>query len=171
MGELAFWRSRHGIVDELPDGVAEPWALQLAGDWRGAATAWTALGCPYEAALAMSDAEDEAALRRALEMFQRLEARPAAQRVAQRLRELGVRGVPRGPRPGTRRNAAGLTRRELEVVDLLAEGLRNAAIAERLVLSSRTVDHHVSSILRKLEVGSRGEAVAAAAGLGLLQDR
>ena len=91
--------------------------------------------------------------------------------VAQHLRERGVRGLPRGPRVGTRRNGAGLTSREVEVFDLLADGLRNAAIAERLFLSPRTVDHHVSSILRKLSVGSRGEAVAAAAELGLLQHR
>lgn len=170
-GELAYWRWKHGIVDDLPTGIAEPWALQLNGDWRAAATAWTALGCPYEAALALSEADDEQSLRRALDAFQRLEARPLATTVAQRLRERGVRGLPRGPRVDTRRNGAGLTSREVEVVDLLADGLRNATIAERLFLSPRTVDHHVSSILRKLSVGSRGEAVAAAAELGLLQDR
>jgi DNA-binding NarL/FixJ family response regulator len=64
-----------------------------------------------------------------------------------------------------------LTNRELDVVRLLAEGLRNAAIAERLFLSPRTVDHHVSSVLRKLGARTRGEAVAAAARLGLVQDR
>jgi DNA-binding CsgD family transcriptional regulator len=170
-GELAYWRWKHGIVDDLPRDIAEPWALQLDGDWRAAATAWTALGCPYEAALALSEADDEQALRRALAAFQQLEARPLATTVAQRLRERGVRGLPRGPRADTRLNAAGLTSREVEVVDLLATGLRNAAIAERLFLSPRTVDHHVSSILRKLSVSSRGEAVAAAAELGLFQDR
>ncbi len=54
---------------------------------------------------------------------------------------------------------------------LLAEGRQNAEIAERLVLSRRTVDHHVSSILRKLGAHTRGEAVANAAQLGLIQDR
>ena len=78
--------------------------------------------------------------------------------------------MPRGPRPSTRRNEARLTARELEVLRLLADGLRNAAIAERLFLSPRTVDHHVSAILRKLDVQSRGEAVAEAGRLGLLQD-
>ena len=170
-GELAYWRWKHGIVDDLPSDIAEPWALQLGGDWWAAATAWTALGSPYEASLALSEADDEQPLRRALEAFQRLEARPLATTVAQRLRERGVRGLPRGPRVHTRRNGAGLTSREVEVVDLLADGLRNAAIAERLFLSPRTVDHHVSSILRKLSVSSRGEAVAAAAQLGLLKDR
>ena len=78
--------------------------------------------------------------------------------------------MPRGPRPSTSRNEAQLTARELDVLELLAEGLRNAAIAERLFVSPRTVDHHVSAILRKLDVQSRGEAVAEAARIGLLQD-
>jgi DNA-binding NarL/FixJ family response regulator len=89
--------------------------------------------------------------------------------VARRLRELGERAVPRGPRPKTKSNAAWLTSRELDVLPLLAEGLRSAEIADRLVISPRTVDHHVSSILRKLNVRTRGQAGAAAARLGLIQ--
>jgi DNA-binding NarL/FixJ family response regulator len=100
-----------------------------------------------------------------------LQARPAAAIVSRRLRELGVRGVTRGPRPSTRGNSAQLTARELEVLRLLSDGLRNATIAERLFLSSRTVENHVSAILRKLNAHSRGEAVAEAARLALLKDR
>jgi ATP/maltotriose-dependent transcriptional regulator MalT len=85
----------------------------------------------------------------------------------ERLRERGARGLPRGPRARTRANPAGLTPRELEVLALVADGLRNAEIAQRLVLSAKTVDHHVSAILRKLEVRTRGEAGAAAERLGL----
>ena len=87
--------------------------------------------------------------------------------VSRRLREHGVRGVPRGPRPATRSNPAGMTTRELEVLALVAEGLRNSEIADRLALSERTVDHHVSAILRKLNVRSRAEATAEALRLGL----
>jgi DNA-binding NarL/FixJ family response regulator len=79
--------------------------------------------------------------------------------------------VPRGPRPSTRANPADLTARELEILRLVAAGLRNADVAEQLVLSPRTVDHHVSAILRKLEVRTRGEAALAASRLGLLDER
>jgi DNA-binding CsgD family transcriptional regulator/tetratricopeptide (TPR) repeat protein len=171
IGELAYWRWRAGIEEEVPPEAAEPYALQLAGDWERAAEVWTEIGCPYEAALALADG-DEAALRRGLAELQRLGAVPASSLVAQRLRERGVRGVPRGPRPSTQSNPANLTEREVEVLALVAEGLANAQIAERLFISSKTVDHHVSAILRKLSVRTRGQAGAEAVRLGLAgQDR
>jgi DNA-binding CsgD family transcriptional regulator/tetratricopeptide (TPR) repeat protein len=166
-GELACWRRRVGIEEDSPPLVAEPWALQLAGDWKGAAERWSEIGCPYEAALALAEADDEAALRDALDGLRRLGAEPAASFVSRRLRELGARGVPRGPRQATRANPANLTAREVEVLDLVAEGLSNAEIAARLFVSQRTVDHHVSAILRKLDVRSRAEASAEAVRLGL----
>jgi DNA-binding CsgD family transcriptional regulator/tetratricopeptide (TPR) repeat protein len=169
VGVLGLWRWRAGLLDEPPAAAGEPYSYQIAGEWERAASYWRENGCRYEAALALSDSRDGKALREALDELQALGARPAAAIVARRLRELGERGLPRGPRPRTRANPAGLTARELEVLGLLAEGLRNAQIAERLVLSGKTVDHHVSAVLRKLDVRSRGEATAAAARLGLLR--
>ncbi len=168
-GELAVWRWRSGIRDALSPGkAAEPFALSIAGEGTRAASLWKEIGCPYEAALALADSGSEKPLREALDQLQALGARPAAAIVARRLRKLGVRGLARGPRSRTRQNPAGLTARELQVLALLAEGLRNAQIAERLVLSEKTVDHHVSAILAKLDVGTRGEASARAMRLGLI---
>jgi DNA-binding NarL/FixJ family response regulator len=113
-------------------------------------------------------ADDEPRLREALAELQRLGALPAARLVSRRLRELGARDIPRGRRTATATSPGALTPRELEVLSLLAQGLRNVEIAERLVLSSRTVDHHVSSILGKLEARTRGEAAAEARRLGLV---
>ena len=167
IGELACWRRRAGIAEPLDLGAAEPFACSLRGDWRSAVEHWTRLGCPYEAALALADADEEQPLRESLEILSGLGARPAAAIVSRRLRALGVRDIRRGPRPSTRANAAGLTNRESQVLELVAEGLRNAEIAERLFLSQRTVDKHVSAILRKLGAHNRSEAVARAATLGL----
>jgi DNA-binding NarL/FixJ family response regulator len=151
------------------DAIAEPFRLELAGDVDAASKCWRRLGCPYEAAIVRSASTSERALRSSLAELQRLEARPAAGRVARTLRERGVKDLTRGPRASTRRNPAGLTAREQEVLVLLAEGLRNAHIAERLVVSAKTIDHHVSAILRKLQVATRTEAAAQAARLGLLE--
>jgi DNA-binding CsgD family transcriptional regulator/tetratricopeptide (TPR) repeat protein len=164
--QLASWRCRADRPREIPPDAAEPYALEIAGEWAQATELWTEMGCPYEAALSLADADDHDHLRRALDELHRLGARSAAVIVARRLRERGARGLPRGPRPSTRENPAGLTARELEVLQLVAQGLRNADIAERLFLSEKTVGHHVSAILRKLGVRTRGEASAEAARLG-----
>ena len=167
VGELAFWIWRGGALDEPPAVVSEPFALQMRGDWKAAAAEWERLGCPYERALALADG-DEPAQRDALAIFEGLGARPAAELVRRRLREQGVRDIARGPRPATRANPQGLTNRQLEILRLLAEGLRNAEIAARLSTSSKTVDHHVSAVLSKLGVRSRAEAVARAHQMGIL---
>jgi DNA-binding CsgD family transcriptional regulator/tetratricopeptide (TPR) repeat protein len=170
VGELCVWRRRAGIVDDVSGvPIAEPFRLELHGEYTKAAKAWTALGCPYESALAAAHADSERTQRRALDELQRLGARPAAACVARTLRERGLRGLRSGPRATTRENPAGMTARELEVLAHVAEGLRNAEIAARLFLSEKTVAHHVSAILRKLGVRTRSQAGAEAARLGLVE--
>jgi DNA-binding NarL/FixJ family response regulator len=134
------------------------------GDWRAAADAWERVGAPYERA---PDSGEVAPMLEALSVFDTLGAAPAGRVARRRLREAGVRQVPRGPQAATRANPAGLTERQVEILRLLAEGLTNAEIAARLVVSVRTVDHHVSAVLQKLGVSTRREAAAAFATLGL----
>jgi DNA-binding CsgD family transcriptional regulator len=169
IGHLLYWLWRGGtaVASEV---VAEPYARQLAGDWAAAAAAWERLGCLYEQALALLDG-DEPAQRAALALLERLGAAPVAELARQRLRAGGARGIPRGPRPATRANPAGLTNRQVEVLALaLVAGLSNQEIAERLYASPKTIEHHVSAVLDKLGARSRAQATAEAYRLELILD-
>lgn len=166
-GDMCAWRHRAGLGPPGDRGlIAEPFALEL-DDPVAAAEWWTRRGCPYDAALTLAGTGDAEHLRTSLAELQRLGARTAAALVARRLRERGVRDVRRGPHASTRSNPAGLTARQVQVLELLARGERNADIAARLFVSERTVDHHVAAILRKLGVRTRGQAGARAARLGI----
>jgi DNA-binding CsgD family transcriptional regulator len=166
-GELAMWLRLAGAPPEEPAAVAEPYRLLLADDWRAAAAAWSELGCPYHQALALTCGDQDEALLEALALLDGLGARQTAQRLRRQLRQRGHRHVPRGPTRATAANPAGLTGRQVEVLELLAQGLSNPEIAARLSLSAKTVEHHVSALLAKLEVGSRRQAAAAARRLGI----
>ncbi len=161
-GELAAWLWRAGALEQHPTDIPEAYALEISGDWRGAACAWQALGCPYEHACMLAWYGTEIEQREALTIFEQLGAAPAALALRKQMHASGVRGVPRGSRTSTQSNPLGLTQREAEVLALLAEGLRNSVIAKQLFVSTKTVDHHVSAILTKLGVPSRAEAVAMA---------
>ena len=169
VGDLAWVAKLVGV--DLPVGgqLPEPHAFYLQGYPQKAAAAWAEIGCPYEEAAMLAESPDEADLRRSLSILRSLGAAPLAKVVEERLKALGARRIPRGPRASTLANPAGLSDREVEVLRLLGEGMRNAEIASRLVVSTRTVDHHVSAILAKLGTRSRFEAARRARELGLLE--
>jgi len=160
-GDLALWLWRVNALTKPPENAEAPYAAQIGGDWRGAAQQWAAFGCPYERGLALMDGDKEAQ-HQALAIFERLGAAPAAAIVRRNLRAAGVRRIPRGPRPATRKNPYHLTPRQMDILRLLAKRMTNAQIAAWLHLSTRTVEHHVAAILSKLNVNSREAAAQAA---------
>ncbi|MEV1021268.1 AAA family ATPase [Streptomyces sp. NPDC050264] len=167
--ELGYWLAKAGRTVP-PYESCHPYALQAAGQWDKAARVWQEAGCPYEYAAALAESPDPADKMSALRTLDALGARPLARLVRAELHALGVRHVPRGPHAATRRNPAGLTGRQLQVVRLLVEGLTNPEIADRLVLSVRTVDNHVRAVLEKLDAPTRRRAAARARALGLLPE-
>jgi DNA-binding CsgD family transcriptional regulator len=157
-GELAvqLWRCTGTSYEHDWIGDASRWHLD--GEISKAAEYWANRGCPYEEADVLGDSSEEADLRRAFELLDGLGARRHQVLVLQKLRELGVKNLPRPARASTKANPVGLTTREVEVAQCLAQHLTNDEIAARLYISPKAVDHHVSSVLSKLGVSSRREA-------------
>ena len=167
-GALALWMHRGGAAISDLTNLAPPFADEISGDFEAAARFWRDRDMPIEEARALASSGDESNMRSAHATFDRFGARPDAALAVNALREAGASRIPRGPRTETRSNAAGLTSREQDVLALLVQGQTNKEIAERLYLSPRTVGHHVSAILAKLEIESREEAAARSAALGLI---
>ena len=165
--ELAEWRWRAGVLDAVPDRLAEPYALAVAGRAREAGAVWAMLGEPYQQALALLGSDDAGDVTDAIELLDRIGAVGVLPFARARLRELGVASVPRGRARSTRVNPAGLTDRQLEVLRLLERGMSNSDIARRLVLSPKTVEHHLGAVFGKLGVTSRADAAAVARRLGI----
>jgi DNA-binding CsgD family transcriptional regulator/tetratricopeptide (TPR) repeat protein len=166
-GALAVWLRRAGSSRGVPGSLADPYQRQLDGDWAGAARFWQDLGCPYEVAMALLDGTEEDALREALQILTGLRAAATVRVARRKMRTLGIRSIPAGPRAATREHPLGLTRREHEVLDLIVDGRTNAEIAGELFISAKTVDHHVSAVLAKLGAPSRSVAASEAVRLGL----
>jgi DNA-binding CsgD family transcriptional regulator/tetratricopeptide (TPR) repeat protein len=159
-GAVAAWLRRTGSGRVSPGRLPEPYQCQADGDHARAAQLWTQLGCRYEAALSLLDAADEGSLREALRIFTDLGATATAHLTRKKMRTLGIRSIPVGPRTATRAHPFGLTQREHEVLDLIVTGHSNAEIAGQLFISAKTVDHHVSAVLAKLGAPSRQAAAA-----------
>ena len=168
LGAVAVWLRRVGSDRTVDGAIGAPFQPHLEGDFEKAAQIYTEVGCGYDAALALIDSGEEAALRRALDILHDLGAAATARVARQRMRDIGARSIPTGARAATRAHPLGLTRREHEVLDLICTGRTNAEIAAALVISAKTVDHHVSAVLAKLGAPSRGAAAAAAQRLGLM---
>jgi DNA-binding CsgD family transcriptional regulator len=133
-----------------------------------AAAFWEKTGSPYEEALALFEASDDSK-RKAIAIVQQLGGTAVYERMKFEMRRSGIKKIPRGIRKSTQSNPEFLTDRELDVLRLLQEGLHNKEIAARLFISAKTVDHHISAILYKLEVNSRTKAVHEAEKLGIIK--
>ncbi|GIL39970.1 ATP-binding protein [Roseiterribacter gracilis] len=164
--DAIYWLHLLGAPVTIND-LAQPYADHCAGKWLEAAAAWRARKRPYEEAIALSFGDEEAQ-RTALSIFDRLGAAPAAARLRRQMRSGGVRTIPRGPIAGTRANPGGLTRRQVQVLALLADELTNAEIADRLCISAKTAEHHVAAIMARLDARTRHEAAATARERGFL---
>lgn len=166
-GQISAWQARLGITPPQAR-LPEPYASSLKGDFDRAAELWDGIGSSFDAALVLLDSGSEPGMREALRRFDSVGAAAAGRMTRRRMRRLGLRAIPTGAHPSTRSDAAGMTRREREVMTLVAAGQSNATISAHLVISPRTVEHHVAAILAKLGVGSRTLVAAEARRRGLL---
>jgi DNA-binding CsgD family transcriptional regulator/tetratricopeptide (TPR) repeat protein len=157
IGALALWMPRLGVPVSIE--VKDPVIARALDDpWQQVAAMWAEIGEPYQQALALYDSGDEAGMREAVTILDGFGAVATIAVVQAEMRRLGFKAIPRGSRAATRSDSLGLTTRQREVLDLVTQGLTNAEIGERLFLSERTVDHHVSAVLAKLGVETRREA-------------
>lgn len=165
--QFFLWQKRLGKTPDYESNQIfnSHYQLALDGDWQGEAAAWADIGSPYHEALALLDG-DVTAKTRALDILDELGATVVSAFARKKIHNEGITIKTLGPRASTKANPAGLTKRQLDVLRLLNEGLSNAEIGEKLFVSAKTVDHHVSAILGKLEVSSRGEAAAYARDAG-----
>ena len=166
--EFGFWLKKARRQEIRLPALLEPYELLTEGKIDMAASAWERFGCPYEKAFALSQGKEHHKME-ALSIFHQLGANAVADRMKMEMRAEGIKTIPRGPRPSTKANPAKLTNREIDVLHLLQKGIHNKEIAGQLFISPKTAEHHISSILFKLDVNSRVKAVDEAIRLGILK--
>lgn len=166
--EFLFWMKKAGRATGLKNELDIPnYTLNTERNLESSAF-WKQSGCPYFQALLLFDGNEEDK-RNAISMIRNLGAIAVAEKMKQTMRNLGIKNIPRGIRNSTRSNIALLTNREIEILKLMKEEFHNKEIASHLYISAKTVDHHISSILFKLDTDTRHKAVTEATRIGILK--
>ena len=165
-GSLAQWLWKLGALGEVPQGLPAPYEDLFNGRIDAAAGFWESRNVPYERAIALMSGDVPQRMQ-SLDILDSLGASAVAAKLRLDLRTDGI-ALPRGKGKTTRSNRAGLTARQAEVLQLLAQGLSNAEIADRLFLSPRTVETHVAAVLAKLFASNLEAAVLKARQEGLV---
>lgn len=166
-GDIAIWHHRMGapVPKAFARDLAPPHLREMEGDMQGSGELWRALGAPICAALALAQggADDVEALAAAAAIAKETGAEALSRKVRGRAEALGVGDAlpkaKRGPYNAARNHPLGLTQKEQTILALIVQGQSNPQIADKLSRSKRTVEHHVSSILRKMNVESRMDAM------------
>jgi DNA-binding CsgD family transcriptional regulator len=156
--EFMFWMQKARAQLVSPQEVHFAYCMIDQPSVQAAASFWLHCECPYMRALMLFEG-DENEKRSAITIMDNLGAKGVADKLKGEMRAAGIKRIPRGIRKTTSSNKAYLTQREMEVLHLLQDGMQNKEIAEKLFVSPKTVDHHISAILLKLNVHSRVKAV------------
>jgi DNA-binding CsgD family transcriptional regulator len=166
--ELNYWLIKTGRGGMPLSEVQEVYRQDTPAEALKAAGLWEQIGASYRQGLALFGGNEEDKIA-AMSLMRKLGALAVCEKMKREMRNSGIRSIPRGVRKSTQSNPALLTEREVGVLRLLKEGMQNKEIAARLFISAKTVDHHISAILFKLDANSRMKAVKEAVELGIIK--
>ena len=169
-GELALWMHRYDIKSKafIPKNLPKPYQLEIDGKYQAAATEWQKTGSPYQAALTLLNApvspDTTDSLTEAIQLLESIFAAGALNKAASIADSVGINKKRliqkrRGPRKASKQHPLGLTEKEQEILPWIIKGLTNKEISEHFSRSERTIENHIASIYKKLNVHSRIEAL------------